>query len=64
MELEEIKAKLAAERGEVKKLLTSILEDEGKLDNPFILYSACKDLYAHARIIMDLKMAAPADAEI
>ena len=64
MELEELRELIATEKDAVKELLKSILEDEGRLDNPFILVSAAKDIYAHAQIIMGLKMEAPAQAEI
>ena len=64
MELDEIREIVDTEKNVVKALLKSILEDESRLGNPFILVSAAKDIYAHAQIIMDAKMAAPVQAEI
>lgn len=64
MELEEIKELIGKEREAVKSLLKSILEDEGRLDNPFILSEAAKELYTRGKTIMCLKLEAPVDAEI
>lgn len=62
--LEEVVKGIAEEKSHVKTLLKEALENEAHHDNPFIILSVAKDLYAHAKAIMDLKMSAPAWADI
>ena len=59
-----LKAEVAKEKEAVKAILKDAYEQEKHHANPFILLSIAKDLYAHSRRIMDLKMAAPKWAEL
>ena len=62
--VEALKAEIANEKEAVKAILKDAYEQDKHHGNPFILLSIAKDLYAHSKRIMDLKMLAPKWAEL
>lgn len=60
----DLKASIALKREEVKKFFKDGIKEEAHYGNPYILLSLAKDLYAHAKAIMDLKLSAPPWADI